>query len=70
MDANDSFRSVYKFGRIKTWFCIWILKTTHRLWNKRISSVLCDQYNRGVINSSQLHVLSSKFDPTQKHEVY
>lgn len=70
MDAKDSFQSVYKFGRVKTWFCILILKKTHRLWNKRISSILCDMYDRGVINSMQLHVLASKFDPTQKHDVY
>ncbi len=47
-----------------------ILKFTHRLWNRAISRILCRAYSDGVINSFQLHELASKFDPTQKHEVY
>lgn len=47
-----------------------ILKLTHRLWNRRISAILCRAYSARVINSEQLHVLASKFDPTQRHEVY
>lgn len=47
-----------------------VLKLTHRIWNKQISRILCRAYHGGVINSYQLHELASKFDPTQKHEVY
>jgi len=47
-----------------------ILKATHRIWNQRISALLCRAYERGVIDSYQLHVLAALFDPTQKHEVY
>lgn len=47
-----------------------ILKLTHRLWNRRISAILCRAYSDGVINSEQLHILAAKFDPTQKHNVY
>lgn len=47
-----------------------ILRLTHRLWNRRISAILCRAYSDRVINSEQLHILASKFDPTQKHEVY
>lgn len=47
-----------------------ILHITHRLWNQRISVMLCRAYERGHINSEQLHKLAAMFDPTQKHEVY
>lgn len=47
-----------------------ILKATHRLWNKRISILLCRACERNKINSHQLHELTAMFDPTQKHEVY
>lgn len=47
-----------------------ILKLTHKLWNRRISAILCRAYDRGTISSSQLHNLAARFDPTQKHEVY
>lgn len=47
-----------------------ILKLTHRLWNRRISILLCRAAERGHINSKQLHILTAMFDPTQKHEVY
>lgn len=47
-----------------------ILKLTHRLWNRQISRILCRAYSDRVINSEQLHILASKFDPTQKHSVY
>lgn len=47
-----------------------ILRFTHRLWNRQISRILCRAYNDRVINSEQLHILASKFDPTQKHTVY
>ena len=47
-----------------------ILKLTHRIWNRRISAILCRAYSDGTINSAQLHTLAAKFDPTQKHEVY
>lgn len=48
----------------------WILKLTHRLWNREISRLLCFSYSEGRINSKQLHELASLFDPTQKHSVY
>jgi hypothetical protein len=47
-----------------------ILRLTHRLWNRRISSILCRAYSAGEISSETLHKLTAKFDPTQKHEVY
>jgi hypothetical protein len=47
-----------------------ILKLTHRLWNREISRILCRAYEDGVINSHQLHAMTAKFDPTQKHSVY
>jgi hypothetical protein len=47
-----------------------ILKWTHRLWNRQISRILCGCYQDGTINSVQLHILSARFDPTQKHHVY
>ncbi len=46
-------------------FCL-----THRLWNRRIGAILCKHYQRGTINSEQLHTLCASFDPSQKHEVY
>lgn len=47
-----------------------ILKLTHSMWNKIISRLLCRAYSEGTINSKQLHILTAKFDPTQKHECY
>ena len=47
-----------------------ILKLTHKLWNKRIASILCNAYEKDIISSKQLHELTAKFDPTQEHEVY
>lgn len=47
-----------------------ILKVTHKMWNKEISRILCHLYGERVINSEQLHIIASKFDPTQEHEVY
>lgn len=47
-----------------------VLKFTHRMWNRRISAILCRAYSDGVINSYQLHELAAKFDPTQNHVVY
>lgn len=46
------------------------LQLTHRIWNSRISAILCRAHQDGVISSNQLHELTAKFDPTQKHEVY
>lgn len=45
-----------------------ILKITHRMWNRVISKILCRAYSDRIINSHQLHELSAKFDPTQRHE--
>jgi hypothetical protein len=53
-----------------TWLLSWLLWITHRIWNRRIAAILCRAYSEGVINSEQLHQLTAKFDPTQKHEVY
>lgn len=48
-----------------------ILKWTHRLWNRQISRILCRAYEDRVIDSKQMHVLASAFDPTHKdHQVY
>lgn len=47
-----------------------IIKITHHLWNRRISSLLCQAYEMGIINSEQMHILASWFDPTQNHKVY
>lgn len=47
-----------------------VLRLTHRLWNRQISRIICRAYNDRVINSAQLHILASAFDPTQKHKVY
>lgn len=47
-----------------------VLRATHRLWNRRISALLCWAYEKGKINSHQLHELTALFDPTQKHKVY
>lgn len=47
-----------------------ILKLTHRLWNRQIARILCRCNGKRVINSEQLHIILSKFDPTQEHEVY
>lgn len=47
-----------------------VLKLTHRLWNARISALLCRACDNGTINSKQLHILAAMFDPTQKHQVY
>lgn len=46
-----------------------ILRKTHKIWNAQISRILCRAYEEGVINSLQLHYLSARFDPTQKHSV-
>ena len=47
-----------------------ILKLTHRMWNRRISAILCQAYQNRVINSHQLHELAAKFDPTTGGDVY
>lgn len=47
-----------------------LLKLTHRIWNQRISALLCRACDKGTINSRQLHELAAMFDPTQKHQVY
>ena len=47
-----------------------MLKLTHRIWNRRISALLCMAYETRLINSKQLHELTALFDPTQDHRVY
>ena len=44
-----------------------LIGLTHRLWNTEISRLLCAAYREGVIDSRQLHDLTSRFDPTQRH---
>jgi hypothetical protein len=44
-----------------------ILKLTHRIWNREISRLICYAYEKGEIDSRQLHILTSWFDPTQSH---
>ncbi len=55
---------------MKAKFARLVLRLTHRMWNRRVSAILCRAYGDRTINSAQLHILASKFDPTQKHEVY
>lgn len=48
---------------------IWVAfvrRITHRVWNREISRLLCLAYDRGIINSEQLHDLTAMFDPTNK----
>jgi len=47
-----------------------ILRLTHKMWNRRITAILCESYSRREIDSKQLHSLAAKFDPTQEHAVY
>jgi hypothetical protein len=47
-----------------------ILKLTHKIWNRKISKILCSAYNNNIINSNQLHELTAQFDPSQKHTLY
>lgn len=46
-----------------------IRRLTHRIWNREISRLLCRAYERRHIDSTQLHILTAQFDPTQNHEV-
>jgi len=47
-----------------------ILKLTHRLWNRQISRILCRACEERLISEEQLHQLTAAFDPTQRHIVY
>jgi hypothetical protein len=47
-----------------------ILRLTHRIWNRQISRILCRAYEDRIIDSRQMHILASYFDPTQDHKVY
>lgn len=47
-----------------------IIRLTHRMWNRRISRIICRAYNDRVINSEQMHTLLAAFDRTQRHMVY
>ena len=42
-----------------------ILRLTHRIWSREISRLICYAYEKGQIDSRQLHVLMSWFDRTQ-----
>jgi hypothetical protein len=44
-----------------------ILRLTHRIWNREISRLICYAYEKGHINSEQMHILTSWFDQTQVH---
>lgn len=43
-----------------------LLALTYRLWHPAVFRVLSREYQRGTINSHQLHVLLSRFDRTQR----
>ena len=43
-----------------------LLRISHKIWNQRISSIICIAYEKGIITSEQLHLILSWFDPTQK----
>ena len=47
-----------------------IVRITHRIWNRRISRIICRAYNDNVIDSQQLHILLAAFDASQRHMVY
>ncbi len=55
---------------MKNRFRVLILKLTHKMWNREISRILCEAQSKTVISSKQLHLLTSWFDPTQKHKIY
>lgn len=57
---------------VQKWLTTMILRLTHRMWNRRISRILCHAYDKRIINSLQLHELTARFDPTQPRtcEVY
>lgn len=46
------------------------VRLTHRIWNRRISRIIYRAYNDNIIDSEQLHILASAFDPSQRHMVY
>lgn len=43
-----------------------ILKLTHRFWGPVIVREICRFYEKGLINSSQMHEMAAKFDRTSK----
>jgi len=48
-----------------------ILKLTHRFWGPVIVREIGRLYERGIINSQQLHVIAAKFDRSSKsHTCY
>lgn len=55
---------------MRTWFALWTLRLTARLWNRWIiCRVLLRAHEAGVVNSQQLHLLTKEFDPTQNGTV-
>lgn len=43
-----------------------ILKLTHRFWGPIIVREICRFYEKGLINSRQMHEMAVKFDRTSK----
>lgn len=54
-------KSIYVSGR---WERL-VLRLTYPIWRKMIAAVLCRLYERRVIDSSRLHIISALFDRTQ-----
>jgi hypothetical protein len=52
------------------WLVKLVLRLTHMLWYRRINALLCQAYQRGVIDGRQLEALSAMFDPQGNHRVY
>ena len=50
----------------RPWLTRLVVKLFARRFNRIASSVLCRAYERGVINSHQMHALAAQFDPTQR----
>ena len=55
---------------IKMNFEIFIIKLTHKLWNRHIFRILSRAYENRIIDSKIFHTLHAAFDPTQDHQLY
>jgi hypothetical protein len=42
-----------------------VARLTRRIWNTIAATILLRAYEQGIITSSQLHILTREFDPTQ-----
>ncbi len=54
-----------KLSEDSNWWHRLVRRITVRIWNRHISIVLGRLYSSGTINSRQLHIIASQFDPTQ-----